>query len=370
MKYFYTFILSFISILTFSQSNEVTYFYRDSTDQLFWNKSKPIYLWISHDNKEFSELNPIQPEASPLYFDTEGPNFIRTKWLVNSKNQYVNPKQEALFKIIIDSKPPVSTASFIAKDSYTYNGKVFYTNDLKVKLTAKDQYAGVHSIYYSLDSSNYIKYTESIHFGSDSNFNIKFYAIDNVGNKEEISNLSYIADNNNLKFSVDASPPETILLSKERIFSSKDKIELKSSDKGVGTFATIYKIDTGDFKNLTDFVRLSNLKSGEHVLYYYSIDRINNTEKTKQFRFFIDNINPSIEINEKIAKNSTTSTLRLITVSCNDNLSGIKNVKIQTSDTTFNYDGPFHFDLKNTLTIQATDSVNNVAIRTIENRIK
>ena len=109
-------------------------------------KSLPLYLMFStspggqtYDLKSKKSAN----YADPMYLDTEGINYIRSKWAVNKETQKtVNPKEEILYELYADGLPPYTYHKFSGAPKYT-KGKVYFGKGLSYSLTSRDAVSGV-----------------------------------------------------------------------------------------------------------------------------------------------------------------------------------------------------------------------------------
>lgn len=363
-KILLVFVFILLSLAGFSQTQQIekkgSY---EGDGKLFWNKELPITITLSSPDNTTVTLK------KPFYLDTEGINFIRTKWEMDSTGKYVYPFHEQLWKIYADSEAPETKIEFIAESSYVYKNKKYYSDDLKVKLTATDKLSGVKKIYYSINGENFKIYENFIIFEAGIDIDLKFYAVDNVGNVEEIEKLSYDYDNNNLNFGIDNSPPITFVKSDGIMLSPKDVIELFSSDEnGVGVNATYYKIDSAEYQQYVEPIRLTNIKNGEHKIKYFSQDWINNREDEKEFGFYLDAIAPEITIIEQIIENRLTN-IRKIVITATDNISGLDNIYVQLEkDGKFElYTEPLFIDITHQeIKVKATDLVGNESIRIVK----
>jgi hypothetical protein len=358
------FVFLLLTITGFSQEQPIekkgAY---EANGKVYWNKELPISITLSSPDNTKIELN------KPFFLDTEGINFIRTKWEMDSTGKYVYPLQEQLWKVYADSKPPITKPKFIAKESYEFRDKKYYSDDLKVELIATDEISGVKKIYYSINSSDYVLYENYIIFEAGIDVDLKFYAVDNVGNVEDISELSYNYDNNNLNFGIDNEPPITYLINKDLLLSPKDVIKLESEDiNGVGVHSTYYKIDSMEFVKFDKPITLNNLSDGLHDITFFSQDWINNREEDVLRKFYLDAIAPDIKINEEIIEDGLTN-LRYITLSVTDNKSGVDKVMVQLKkgDKFEEYTKPFYIDIRHQeIKIKAVDGVGNESIRIVK----
>jgi hypothetical protein len=69
------------------------------------------------------------------------------------------------------------------------------------------------------------------------------------------------------------------------IYVSNVTVTLTAADNGSGVEYTMYKLDTGDWSTYSSPLVVSG--DGEHIVMFYSVDRIGNTEQVKQSSFVI-----------------------------------------------------------------------------------
>ena len=78
--------------------------------KIFVQRGLPIYLSVSttKDGKGINLETPANPQdANPMFLDTEGVNYFRSKWAIDKEKQtYHDPKREILFPIYADGIAP------------------------------------------------------------------------------------------------------------------------------------------------------------------------------------------------------------------------------------------------------------------------
>ena len=78
-----------------------------NTERLYWNKHLPVYLYLS-PNPNGADAHLLKSEsmpryATPFYFDTEGRNFMRTRWAVDpDTKKAIVPQKEVLWEVYAD----------------------------------------------------------------------------------------------------------------------------------------------------------------------------------------------------------------------------------------------------------------------------
>jgi hypothetical protein len=363
-KFLLLVLLTFGSISTvFSQDiieHEKTH-YVDG-DKLYWNKYLPIYITLSSPSLDGVELK------KPFYLDTEGSNWIRTKWEMDSTRKYVYPQREQTWEIIADGIAPKTRVEFIATEKYVFRGKTYYSDDLRLKLTSKDNLSGINKIYYSVNDADYLTYDTLVSVEPGLDITFKFYAIDNVGNREEISDLSYEYDNNNINFAVDNKAPVSKAIIEDDILSPRDVIVIETEDEGVGVNQTFYRFNEDGYLPYLKPISLKDFEDGKYKFIYYSQDWINNVEISNEKSFYLDAKAPEVEVEEEVIVDNLTN-LRYITLKGLDNKSGVDKIYVQLKegDEYIEYLKPFYVDIAHqTIKIKVVDKVGNVGIRTIE----
>ena len=322
--------------------------YIDEKGEVYWNKELPVFIQISSDPNDPSKSINLESKdfaeyTEPYFFDTEGANFIRTRWAVDKETgKTIYPKVEVLWKVYSDSEPPVTQIRYGVEDSYKSKESI-YSGKQVISFESTDRYAGVDNIYYSLDGKEYQEFTSSIKLEEEKEYRVKYYAVDKVGNVEKIQERS---------ITYDFSPPVTQHTlegsSEENVISPRTKIKLNSEDELSGVERIKWKIDNGKEYNYAYPLDLAYLKEGEHTLTYYAIDHVKNTEKEKQYVFFMDKTAPLVSSDitgDSFVANgkkfsSGRSQFKLVAV---DNKAGVADIFYSLNGRDYNkYEGPFN----------------------------
>ena len=312
--------------------------YQSEDGTVYWNKSMPFFVRLStsENGNESFLLKRDSTEAvnGSMRFDTEGRNWIRTRWEVDletGESKY--PLKEVLWPIEVDGMAPVTIGSYNSEGRYVNGGAVYYGKDAKLTLTSEDEVSGVDKIYYS-DGSAFKEYKEPIVLDSEKDWNIKFYAVDNVGNVEsaETQNKTSFA------FAVDKSAPVTTLSvsgpNKDNILSPNARISISSEDGGSGVRKSFYIFDDGDENPYSGDLDLLNMENGEHTIKFYSVDNVMNKEEVSSFTFFLDKIAPEVNFSvegDQHANNSNqlfVSARSKLVLTGSDNHAGLENIHV------------------------------------------
>ena len=275
----------------------------DSLNHLYINKDQPVYLWLSTtQNKDSAVL--LQSKESkdyvnPLYLDTEGYNTVRTPSKVDKKTRkVVIPKSDIIFEVYADGIAPVSSLHFSGAKKHIRNKTVYYGKGLSLGIKATDRFSGVQAVYYSINGSDFKRYTDEIQFIEEKEITFKYFAVDNVGNVENLKTKV---------FYIDLKPPVIEKSIKGNtsmnVLSKNASIVLASHDELSGVKATYYSIDGKMPVRYTKPLPAYLFSGGDHKLAYYSTDNVGNTtikddseDKEFDFDFVYDNTGPDVNL--------------------------------------------------------------------------
>ncbi|MDH5599273.1 MAG: hypothetical protein OEY34_09115 [Cyclobacteriaceae bacterium] len=316
--------------------------------KIYWNKNLPVYISLSSTpdaNSGHILKESESKESDPIYFDTEGTNWIRTRWAVDKETgKTIYPKEEVLWPVEADGLPPVTNAKFIASGKHVVKGTTYYSGDLKVQLFAADATSGVEKIYYST-GENFIVYNSEIPINVEKEWDLKFYALDKVGNAEVLRDAKEGNGSNQFKFSVDATAPSTTYKVIDPIFENNlspvSKIELTSEDTGSGVYKILYSIDKGTEKLYEGKISLYGLSDGDHSVSFYATDQVGNKEEFKNYTFYLDKIAPEIQFSvngdqyASPAGNLYISDRSALNLIATDNRSGVESVQYKIDGDTY-----------------------------------
>ncbi|MEQ8238538.1 MAG: hypothetical protein RIA69_04955, partial [Cyclobacteriaceae bacterium] len=193
-------LISCVNVVLMAQTrvdHEKKYFVDDSGN-LFWQKKLPVYLFVSPEPSAEKGIKLANETGygDPMYLDTEGANYIRSKWAMDSEGQYLMPKQEVLYEIFADGLPPNVALNFDGAPKYrsTVEAKIFYGAGLSLGIAAEDAMSGVESIWFSQQEEAFNIYKDLISMNEDGTYSIRVYAVDNVGNVSNDENYDFTVD--------------------------------------------------------------------------------------------------------------------------------------------------------------------------------
>ncbi|MCD6572474.1 MAG: PKD domain-containing protein, partial [Thermoplasmata archaeon] len=196
--------------------------------------------------------------------------------------------ENATVEILIDDIPPTTT---LQHGMPYYND--YITSSTPLYINATDAGSGVKEIHYIIDGTEYIAYGNTTIYltGDDGWHTIKYYSIDNVDNKENMTNISFYLDN---------TPPTTTLEYGLPYYNdyitSSTPLYINASDDGAGVKEIHYIIDGVEHIAYGNVVINITGDDGWHNIEYYSIDALGNEEQHHVAMYYLDNTPPTTSI--------------------------------------------------------------------------
>ncbi len=287
-------LILFFGAMAQDQPEHEKKFHVDEDGKLFWQADRPVYLFIS-ENPDGSGAKRLESQTTadyvnPLYLDTEGINFIRTRWAVDQKTKEpVSPQQEVEFELYRDGTAPETSVVFNAPNRFQSEDVLFYGDNLITTATAKDNLSGVEEIFYSINTGAFGVFSTDLNYAQDGDFTMRFYSLDKVGNAENPQIYSFTVDLTNpiTKYSVLGDKTKEIL-------SPRTTIRLEGNDGSSGVADVYFKIDDEEPRVFNGSIALTDVPEGDHVLTYYSIDKVNNKEDDNTYDFYLDRTAPEV----------------------------------------------------------------------------
>jgi hypothetical protein len=360
-------LLSISSLFGQEISHEIKNHVTDE-GKIYWNKKLPVYLRIASTPDDKGTLLKSENQsqfANPIFLDTEGVNYIRTRWAVDKTTMKTAvPQQEILMEVYADSKAPVNTLTVSNAPKKIRDGITYYGLGLNMSLAAADELAGVSRIFYKINTGAYTSYSSAVPFGSEGSYDFEYYSLDNVGNYTTPAKESFIVD-----LRAPATYHNVNGLAIDNVITTSTKIYFTMEDSLAGVDKTYYKFDEGEYM-LYDGKSLntSKLGEGEHKLTYYSIDYVNNKESEKQFLFYFDKTAPIMAADilgdryyadDQVYFSGRTK-LKLTAV---DNKVGVKEIRYSINGQEYQvYDQPFYLPSvsgQHTVSYYSVDNLEN-----------
>ncbi len=345
--------------------------------KLFIQKDLGLYLWLSTSADESSKKYKLEsretaPYANPMFLDTDGFNSFRSPSAVDPvTKKTIYPLQDVVFEVYADGSSPLTTISYGDFSTFVIEGKTYLMGNTKVILQSIDDQSGTENIYYSLDGKEFMPYTQPISFTSEKEYNLKYFAVDKVGNDERIHEINLVYDN--------SAPASSRAISNDEfnnILSARSQIVLKAEDKGIGVKKIVYKINESAEQSYQHPIYAASLSQGEHTLTYYAVDKVGNKEGLQTFSFYVDKTSPTI-IEEIVGKSffangkEFSSGKTQLKLTAFDNKAGVKEIYYSINNGEYLlYTKPvFLTQASGTLDIKtyAVDNVNNKSVTQLAN---
>ena len=216
--------------------------------------------------------------------------------------------------------------------------------------------------YISLNGAAYQLYSDAIQVSQNAPFNFKYYSVDNVGNIEEVNEVSFEVDV--------VAPTTTHAFNGDNfgsVYSPRSSFDITSVDSRSGVKTIYYQIDQGTEKRFTNPISLK-LADGDHSITYYAIDQVGNKEEAKTVNFYVDAIAPDVTatvVGDQYQNRGRVfvSTRTKVKLEASDNKAGIKKLwyKID-NEPEKEYTEPFELPRSkgdHTIMYYAVDNVNN-----------
>ncbi|ANQ52882.1 hypothetical protein MY04_05755 (plasmid) [Flammeovirga sp. MY04] len=341
-KYIFCWLLLLIYSIVYGQNynDRPKGYFVDSLNNYYQQVDLPVYLYVGDKTGAIHQLVSTD-QKNIIFLDGEGRHVL--------KHYDAIEKVEQKFILNSDGTAPKSRLKFTSPFRYydINQKKLFFGVNSKALLLSKDNMSGVREQYVSVNGQPFTLCSDTLVFQKEMDYNIKYYAMDNVGNREEVSEDI---------FTIDHSAPNTLLVLKgnhiDNIISSETKIQLISKDTISGVKNIYYSIDNNsDYRsyNNGENIILKPFSDGYHTISFYAVDRVDNIERMHYQELFLDKSAP-ITASDIIGDRYVTkkgdvyfsgrTKMKLTAV---DNKSGVKEVRYSINDQgDMIYNSPFY----------------------------
>jgi len=348
IKAFISFLIIISSLTANSQEIEYSpkeYISEDGT--IYWNKNLPLYIRVSpYADGQGHLLKSKNPQyANPIYLDTEGVNYIRTRYAVDKESKKIaSPLTEVLMPVIADGTGPNSKITFKIAPHHTAKGLHYYGKDLRLQIESVDKHAGVDFIMQQMDNNGYTDYYTDMEVNVEGPHVISYYGVDRVGNKEKTNTKEFI---------VDLSPPSVTHningFADNNVIASTSKMYFTGTDDLSGVYRIYYRFDDQEYRIYNGSnVDFTKLEDGDHILEYYAVDHVKNESGVFTYNFYFDKTAPltasdilgdRFVVKDKVYFSGRTK-MKLTAV---DNKIGVKEIRYSIDNSDFElYDQPFY----------------------------
>ncbi|MFW6327527.1 MAG: OmpL47-type beta-barrel domain-containing protein, partial [Bacteroidota bacterium] len=362
--------------------------YQSNDGKLYINKDLGLYVRVatSPDADAESwllESSKTSEYANPMFLDLEGWNTLRSPSAVDSSTkETVFPLQDIIFDLYADGQSPSSRLIFGESRSFKSDGVTFFDQEVDLRFEAKDKISGVKDVYYSLNGAPFVSSgKEPLRVPEEGDYSLRFYAVDNVGNVEDVHAFDFAVDHTApvTKHQIDG-------INQNRVLAPDATIILSAADSLSGVDKVFFSVDDGDFEVYQGPIPVSRLKDGGGRITYYSEDKVGNQEDHKfigtlssvrdgddddeeVFDYYIDRDPPVVEFSFDgdyyESDREYISERTKVVLSAKDDKSGVQKILYSYNSflTNEEYETPFNpeGDSPVELTFSAIDWVENVA---------
>lgn len=159
-----------------------------------------------------------------------------------------------------------------------------------VRLVAQDIGVGVDKIFYRLDGTDFLAYTEPFPLPDKPMVRMEYYAVDKLGNREPTKTLTIYLDIHPPITRIIAGEPSYLAPDGKLWITSKTPIELKSEDAS-GVTNIFYRLNGGEWRHYTGPFTVPG-PEGPHKIEYYAIDAYGNREEVQSAVLWKDDSAP------------------------------------------------------------------------------
>jgi hypothetical protein len=336
------------------ESSDIT----SGVEATYISVNKSVYQNATSLNELFNE----EKEYSIAYYSVDNVGNVEA------------PKFE---KFHIDITPPITSYEIIGeRKGNILSSKAF------IKLTSKDSLSGVNRIICSINEGNEEMYKSPIPLSvlKDGKSKIQFYAIDNVGNKEEAKVITTSTEQTGINtdasafsYYIDKEPPvisfEIIgdqYKGKYLYISGRSQFKINATDDKSGVEKIMYSINNGLLnEKYSEPFTIPN--EGINTIIYTASDNVGNLALAQTQQVIVDKTSPSSKIlfsGKQFTSHDTTFITRdtRIVISTIETGSGIQSINYSIDDSsTAIYKSPFTVEKDgfHTMEYQVKDNVNN-----------
>lgn len=246
--------------------------YVDDQKRLYVALSAPLFfrLALSPDDDDPSYLfhGPDSQVPLPVHLDGPGAHSIRHPASHNDPG----------FKVYVyaDAAPPTTLVHFSDVPLYQGQDRLFFGKGLTATLGAQDDMTGVQQTYLSLDEGVFTVYKDLMSFVQEKTYRLRYYSVDNVGNSERVSELTFSLDGSSpivtAKFSgANANPG-----AQEPIYPVGTTLEMTAFDAGSGVDRLVLAVNSAPEQSYSAPVRFE--RAGDYTVVIRATDKVGNAE--------------------------------------------------------------------------------------------
>ncbi|GAA4820634.1 hypothetical protein GCM10023331_01240 [Algivirga pacifica] len=265
--------------------------YKDTNGTVYYGPGLNVTLSTEDDMvgvaKVFHSINEKEytPYQETISFEQEG-NISFKYYGVDHVGNASAPKEE---EFVIDTSSP---------NTYHVINGISIDNIIsvssKVFLLSGDSLSGVKEVWMRFDDEEFVQYNTKEPIATarleDGEHVLEYYAIDHVGNKEEVTSFDFYLDKTAPITAADVLG-DRYVVDGEMFFSGRSKLKLTAVDNKAGVRAIMYSIDGQEFQKYENPFYLPSV-AGKHSVSFYSIDNLANevTEKEMMYNQYLHNV--------------------------------------------------------------------------------
>ncbi|MFZ5629389.1 MAG: OmpL47-type beta-barrel domain-containing protein [Spirochaetota bacterium] len=244
----------------------------------------------------------------PFSLEKEGPHKITYR----SVDRVGNREEDNIFNVIIDNTGPYMNFA-LNKAPIVIDGKRYLAPGTKLEIRATDNFSGVKSVEYSTNGSDWQPYKDGIVLDKPGAAQLKYRAIDNLGNKSE--NLSGFSTTTpgqgaspedlaviNSLYVENTAPIVMITPAKRWInvdgkkYAMRDNTYLVEAQDAESGVANIFvKVDNGAEWQIYSG-KLAFQTEGPHSIEAKAVDKVGNESQPVKVEFIVDDNPPKSTI--------------------------------------------------------------------------
>ncbi len=272
-------------------------FWKDPATGTVYANSQTKFSLSSGDtlsNVDYTEYKvnegPFQKYHAPFNLSSEGPYTV----IYRTVDKAGNREPDRVFNVTIDNLAPnvvvLPSMPLVVKD-----GKNYTAPGNSVSIRVQDDFSGVKSVKYSVNSETMNDYKgEVVRLTQPGSHAIRYFAEDNLGNRTATGNLTVEVDAE--KPAVDIVPSQPLVTIGAVPFARRTtSFRVSANDAGSGVAQILIRIDGNqEWKTYTDTIRFDTEK--DHTIEAKAVDAVGNESEVKTLKFSVDDTPPTTEL--------------------------------------------------------------------------
>ncbi|MCW8966475.1 MAG: hypothetical protein OQK82_07305, partial [Candidatus Pacearchaeota archaeon] len=256
----------------------------------------------------FSVDGSVYDEYTGREITVSGEGLHEISFYANDSAGNIEPEQSYFFTI--DNTPPESSVVVIDSENNVIDQILYLTESEKIEIISIDTDCGVNTIYWRLSLEDEWQLFEEPFAIKTGSYSIEYYAVDNLGNSEEIKNIKIkvITDYNIISYKTDISSIKPGAIKGYDVCNSKiaylrgsqnktdifvkDITELKESIFCHGTKISLKSQKIASVSISQDYIVTSEIRNKAQDIYLYDIDT--SKQEGENLSYYGTNIKPVI----------------------------------------------------------------------------